>query len=363
MLILAAVSIATLTGENGILSRATESKIKTEKANEDELRKLTQVEAATHLKKYEYIDANGEKLTIPAQCAVSQVKGENTLEDGLVIIDANGNEWVWVEVPKSVTKDATTDEEIKNALISYATDYRKTNYSDTWYEGCGLEPQEYANKYSDMLQNIKANGGFYIGRYEVGSFDNPVTTNDTTRKAVIQKGAYPYNWVTVSQAKELAKSLAVEEGMTSTLMFGIQWDLVLKNLEVNAKWGETIDASYNLITDSSDWGNYENIEFDITSGNYSENNGTSFTKVDGIYTKPVNCKILLTTGTSKRNNKMNIYDLAGNVFEFTLENFNNQSVNRGGSYYRGGFVYPASFRGGYNAFDSGISYAFRPALY
>ena len=139
-----------------------------------------------------------------------------------------------------MTASASTEEEIENSLISYATEYRDTNYSDTWYEGCGLEEQEYADKYSEMLQSIKANNGFYIGRYEVGTFDNTVTAEDTTRKAVIQKGAYPYNWIDIGHTEELAA-----EGKTSTLMFGIQWDLVLKYLEKNGA------SEAELKTDSS----------------------------------------------------------------------------------------------------------------
>lgn len=96
LLILAGVTIATLTGENGILTRASEARDKTEEAQEEELRRLTQAEAATHLENYEYTDSSGEKINILAKCAVSQVERENTLENGLVIIDANGNEWVWI---------------------------------------------------------------------------------------------------------------------------------------------------------------------------------------------------------------------------------------------------------------------------
>ena len=248
-----------MTGENGILTRANDAKANTEQAEEDELRKLTQAEAATYLEEHEYTDVSGETITIPAKCAVSQVEGENTLAGGLVIIDANGNEWVWIEVPESITASSTTDEDIKNALISYATNYR-SDYSDTWYEGCGLEEQEYADRYSEMLQSIKANNGFFVGRYEVGSFDNPVTGNDITRKAVIQKGAYPYNWVTCSQAEDLAEGLATG-GKTSTLMFGIQWDLVMKYLETKGV------SESELKTNSGSWGNYRDVEFQVEQGN------------------------------------------------------------------------------------------------
>ena len=98
LLILAAVSIATLTGQNGILTRANEAKTETEEAKEDELRRLTALEAATNLENKEYKDKNEDTVTIPAGFAVSQVEGENTIEDGLVIIDSRGNEFVWVPV-------------------------------------------------------------------------------------------------------------------------------------------------------------------------------------------------------------------------------------------------------------------------
>ena len=72
LLILAGVSIATLTGDNGILTRANEAKENTEQASEDELRRLTALEAATNLENQPYTDKNGDTATIPAGFAVSQ---------------------------------------------------------------------------------------------------------------------------------------------------------------------------------------------------------------------------------------------------------------------------------------------------
>ena len=364
LLILAGVTIATLTGENGISTRANDAKTNTEQAEEDELRKLTQAEAATYLEEHEYTDVSGEAVTIPAKCAVSQVEGENTLENGLVIIDANGNEWVWIEVPESVTASSTTDDEIESALISYATNYR-SNWSDTWYEGCGLGEQEYAEKYSEMLQSIKANNGFFVGRYEVGSFDNPVTSNDTTRKAVIQKGAYPYNYVTVSQAQELSEGLAIGN-RTSSLMFGIQWDLVLKYLETKGV------SESELKTNSGSWGNYRDVEFPVEQGNkYSiATNWTlgEWNDVPANYAKPIfdtgGNGILLTTGATERNSKMNIYDLAGNVWEWTLEkstNTNNPYAIRGGNYCSFDSYCPASYR--IDIISRDVTLGFRTVLY
>ena len=59
LLILAGATIATLTGDNGIITRANQAKEEIQMAEEEELRKLTQVEAETHLEDYKYTDENG----------------------------------------------------------------------------------------------------------------------------------------------------------------------------------------------------------------------------------------------------------------------------------------------------------------
>ena len=363
LLILAAVSIATLTGENGILTRANEAKTETEEAKEDELRKLTALEAATNLEDTTYIDnSTGEEktITIPAETAVSQVEGENTLEDGLVIIDKNGNEWVWIEVPKNIMPENLTFENeqdyitLETALQQYTTTYRDTEFIDEWYNGCGLEQEEYTTLKQNMLKSIYKNLGFYIGRYEVGSFDNPVTANDTTRKAVMQKGAYPYNWITCSQAQEISEKILDNQNINA-LMFGLQWDLTLKYIEMNGDWDTSNhEASYYLAEDSSSWGNYRNVEFPILQGTkfaiFNDGYLSEWDETEDnnkpLYNLP-NTGMLLSTGANKRNSKMNIYDLSGNLYEYTLEkntNVDTPCVFRGGYYAGPGYYAPTSYR-------------------
>ena len=352
LLILAAVSIATLTGENGILTRANDAKTETEEAKEDELRRLTALEAATNLEDTTYIDNSTEEektVTIPAETAVSQVEGENTLKDGLVIIDKNENEWVWIEVPENIMPENLTFENaedyitLETALQQYTATYRDTEFTDEWYDGCGLKQEEYTILKQNMLKSIYENEGFFVGRYEVGSFDNPVTSNDTTRTAVIQKYAYPYNYVTCSQAEELSEKLAIG-GKTSSLMFGLQWDLILKYIEMNGDWDTSNhEASYYLKEDSSSWGNYSDAEFSVQKGNkyavYSNSILGDWKEIQANYIKSSddtkNNRVLLTTGATNRNSKMNIYDLAGNMFECTIEKSNNDialASRRGGVY-------------------------------
>ena len=399
LLILAGVTIVTLTGDNGIITRAQEAKEKTEQARVDELRKLTQVEATTHLEEYEYEDENGEKITIPAQCAVSQLEGENTLKDGLVIIDVNGNEWVWIEVPKSIYEDTNYNSNgtrkpansedynnIEYVMQQYVLTYRDNENkgtatgTDEWYEGCGLENSQYLQLKQRMLKSTYENEGFYIGRYEVGiKEENKVrnfgtdynTVHPINETPVIQQNKILYNWVRISQAEELSERLAVG-GKTSSLMFGIQWDLVMKYIESKREY--TKDGTNTLIdqslikSDSTKWGNYGDAIFYITNTNtkYSEDLGINYLQVPLSGYKKTNLNILLTTGATERNSVLGIYDLAGNAYEWTLEKTTVDDIPcsiRGGSYRIGGFDNPASSRY-YNRNNSSNEYVgFRSVLY
>ena len=383
LLILAAVSIATLTGENGILTRANDAKTETEEAKEDELRRLTALEAATNLENTTYTDSStGEEktVTIPAGFAISQVEGENTLKDGLVIIDKNGNEWVWVEVSKSIydneeyytngaTKPTSSEDytNIEKIMQNYASKYR-SSYTDEWYleEQHGLTKKEYDDLKKSMLKSVYENGGFFIGKYEVGIKEDInryygidyTTEHPIDETPVIQEDKYVYNWVRCSQAQELSESLATGE-KTSSLMFGIQWDLVLTYLE------ERGVLENDLKVNSSSWGNYNNVSFDITRVKYSTDYGENYMTVNETYLKPES-NVLLTTGATERNSKMNIYDLAGNVYEWTLEKSTSADelcTLRGGGYGDRSFSYPASSRLNYSASNTDSSIGFRPTLY
>ena len=411
LLILAGVSIAMLTGDNGILIQANNAKENTKQAEENELRKLTQGEAATHLEEYEYEDPSGKILVIPAKCAVSQVEGENTLENGLVIIDINGNEWVWVEVPKSIYTNEEFNEgvepsnendfdKIENIMRSYTKEYSKGNinqnydfFVDEWYawdetgnvritketateeqkklsNGCGLTLEEYKGLKNNMLRSIYLNGGFWIGRYEAGldgEIDeiSPRTSNTQIYlNAVSKHGKYPYNFITCEDAEELASSMTPNDKKISSLLFGIQWDLTCKFIET-AKFDEIA----KLNEDSTDWGNYSNSTFDINLNNskISKDDGSNWIEIQKGYKKTNTDKMLLCTGASNNNKILNIFDLAGNVQEYTLEFSTSDSpcVIRGGNYGGDGTTYPASTRNTRNTskeFKYGNT-SFRSCLY
>ena len=341
LLILAAVSIATLTGENGILTKANKAKEETEIASEEEQRELAVAEANMNDEETIF-----QGVKIPAGFAPTRIEGESTVDEGLVIVDSEGNSYVWIEVPKTEevyqtagldTKEFSDEEytQIYDDLKKYTSPYdegssgQNRKWQDEWYEGCGLTQTEYSRLKNKMLKSVYENGGFWVGQYEVG-YEQKVEQNyrhyeiidnndeiehPINEKPEIKENAYPYNWVGCSQAQKLASSIN-SGNYTSSLMFGIQWDLMLKFIE--EKKAKTPEQ---LKTDSTEWGNYKNSEFIVTKGKYSEDNGASFKSTIEKYTKLENTEngVLLTTGATERNSVLNIYDIAGNVSEWTLE--------------------------------------------
>lgn len=368
LLILAGVSIAMLTGNNGILKQAEESKNKTEEAKLEEERKLDDYE--------DYINKNISGLpkteeTIPylPNSDFYQVEG-TTLDTGVVIKDKEGNSYVWIEVPKNtIYKNAkfnTDYEAIEKDLQNYAINYRgeKPEWTDTWYEGSGIENETAYNTLKNkMLQSIYDNGGFWISQYEIGSEVTRSNKNDTLTKGFSKEGMYPYCQITCSKAQTIANNFN-SGNKTSSLLFGLQWDLVCKYIETKgAKTQEEIN------TNSSNWGNYLNESFEISNGKYSIDSGVTFTDVVNNYKKEKDTKVLLTTGASERNKVLNIYDFAGNVYEWTLENTNTTQndlhcVLRGGSCIYYGNAREASLRYDISSIVNGyFDVGFRVTIY
>ena len=311
---------------------------------------------------FKYKDKTGKTITIPSGFCVSQVKGEDEISKGLVIKNNNTDDrYVWVEVPKTIYDTAQSEKDYENIekdMQEYAKDYRADNYSDNWYSGCGIENStEYLNLKNRMLRSVYEKGGFWISQYEIGIATSTGTSKNPRSKADM----YPYTYVTCAQAQQLSTNME-SSNLTSSLLFGIQWDLTLKFIEENN--GKT----KNLIKENSTtWGNYQDAIFTIYKGSYSVDGGKNYTAVSQNYTKTnVVSNVLITTGATSRNCALNIYDLSGNVFEFTLEKTSDSSnpcVIRGGYFGISGSVFSA-YSHRYKAINgSAENCGFRTTLY
>ena len=390
LLILAGISISLVVGDNGLIRKSKDAKKQYEEAQANELAMTD--EAGDLIDETVTGNLKGTKETKPYLPSGDYTKVPGTsLDNGLVIADKKGNEYVWVEVPRNaevvyktaglnITEFSATElASIKTDLVNYAKDYRASGWDDTWYSGCGIaDSGTYTDKYNKMLKSVYQNGGFWIGRYEIGIDENTIRNDSnksttTNHTPVIKANKIPYNYITCSQAESLAETFA-PSGYTSSLLFGLQWDLVLKHLETKGtNPGTSATSLQNAIkSNSTDWGNYNNANFDITNTDamYSEDYGASWKKVseeaDKKYQKASNKMVLLTTGAEVRNSMLNICDLAGNLYESTLEKTSITSSpcgSRGGYCFNLGSSNPASNRSYGSAANSNYGGGARVSLY
>lgn len=256
-----------------------------------------------------YTDKNGDTVYIPAGFQVSREKGSDTVKSGLVARNASTDDrYVWVEVPKSIYKTVMSSDDYTNIekdMRDYAKDFI-CNGTDSWYSGCGIQTSsEYDQLKNETLKNIYDRGGFWISQYEIGNSNG---------KPVSKEGEKAYTKIKCSDAYKKSSEMG-----NASLLFGVQWSLTLKFMETRGE--STVDE---ILNSSSDWGNYKNSSFKVSRGAYSTDAGTAYTDISGTYyDKSANSSLLLTTGATNRNKKLNIYDLAGNVWEWSLLNSNN----------------------------------------
>lgn len=257
--------------------------------------------------------------------------------DGLVIEDVSGNEFVWVP--------CTTDENDTSKIqytknFTYPSDYGATTENTS--DDTDALPMKNKTESIDETDQITAYGGFYVGRYEAGvpanqtTIDGASSSSNTPGKPVVQPGETVWTYIDYTNANANAKSFMDTENVKSGLITGTAWDTICAWIQ-----SET-DSEKNVIhdvTNSTSWGNYYNDP------------------VDGNNGKQV-------TGFKEEWKAKNIYDFAGNTWELTGESYDSSlRVRRGGFCNNLGSDYPASYRLDYIPSNPNVYVSFRLLLY
>ena len=245
LLILAGISLNMITSQDGILSKAAKVNEKQKQAEEKEKDKILEldnlieyetIETVTDISKLKdpvikmtkYIDSNKKEAIIPKGFKISSNENENNneqqIDKGLVIVDQNENEFVWVPVSKAIDDgktieigtntpmarkigntenyqgilynlNASNQEEMKDYGVGTTIKYREPslitgNENDTSAilttiigNNCDADQENYKlagynsaeefgrdmqEEYNNIVKSIEKYGGFYIGRYETG---------------------------------------------------------------------------------------------------------------------------------------------------------------------------------------------------
>ena len=356
-------------------------------------------------------------VPIPKGFVASSATGENKRDKGLVIYEGSEvvtdenveqakrsrNQYVWVPVDSTKFDTTFVRKDYINTTSSVVDILGTT--SKYWEVSPTTELNETNLKYMTketlaevqaMYASVKKYGGFYIARYETGidtkrSYDKGTSGEELPgikegTKVYSVMGKIPYTHISwtwnnemnedANGAVEVARRMYPENnsnyGVTSTLTYGVQWDRtvqwfidteVMTENQVNKTEGSTAYGNYSdHVINSQDELNKGALVWDYTassSGTYVEKYSTTLT-----YPKAIGTYWILSTGALKVANVNNIYDMAGNMNEWTMEGRSTESrTARGGTFVYIGTRTPVANRS-YGGPDEAVSgNGFRPSLY
>ena len=351
LLILAGISISTLTN-TGIFEKAKDAREKSEVAEkqqsetldsyEKELNKYTSDNLEENIgvkfeKNTELHDKNGAKIIVPAGFKVVNTD-DLTVEKGIVVEDSKGNQYVWIpcttEDSKSQLQFKRTEWDVEDDGGTKASKDELTltcpeNYSDNGLTYAVVN--EIVTQVKAEKDSVRRNGGYYIGRYEVG---------DENGTAVIKADQTPMANIIWSTAYNKAKGIGGGPGATTYLCSSYAWDTAINFIQNNG------------------FPNYARAREDSYNENWVDKNVKDS---KGNIIKETNNVERLSTG--KTTPKCNIYDMGGNVAEFTTEVMPSTSepvVLRGGIY---GDIGPAGQRYDIGTSGAGSGGGFRATLF
>ena len=292
-----------------------------------------------------YEDINKEKVPIPEGYVVSTNSNENVVKKGLVISDSRGNEYVWIP--------CTTD------MSSSKLQYKRTEW------GVEVDGDDNSRAIKDELTLTDADVTYSkadtdnginaeiakeivaqinaekesIKRYG-GYYIGRYEVGKENNTAVIKANQEPYASIKWSKAYELAKGIGGGEGATTYLCSSYSWDTAVNFIQnTTGKKYATSVVGFN--------GNWKSQEVKDSSGNVI---------------KPAETAQRLNTGLT--TSLCNIYDMGGNEAEFTTEinpGTSETVVLRGGCYYYNNR--PAGYRWDNVSGIASSDYGFRATLF
>lgn len=365
LLILAGITIGVVFNDNGVIKKAQEAANAQNQAIQDiqgevsdlteeleeanggvDLRKLQDIQTRNRIAK----DDDGKTLVIPKGFKVLVSEGTK-VDNGVVIEDKNGNQFVWVPVDNPSEMYGTDSNGVKHGKLY---EYRRYNSStssydtlekpiaDGWKEENGImtiiteadgwsryEPStitrwryysqdrssytikenvfdadtkylnrlglsstsafetQMQNEFNEMIKSVEKYGGFYIGRYETGNIVSNTETIPVVKKGATVANTH-INWY--YHYLNTKKITAEENSVKCGMIWSCQWDRTVQWLV------ESGNKTMSEITDSRSWGNYG----------------------DSTGEAAINSGIVQPAGTNEAWKANNIYDLAGNVYDWTM---------------------------------------------
>ena len=393
LLILAGVAISLTIGQNGIFARAQNAVNVYEQAATNEQQELGKVEDIMD----EYLNGNGGNQGGGGEyntgTTVEEAKGQNkpfendttitdsctpansirvpagfkiaedsalTVEDGVVIEDKDGNQFVWIP--------AKTEAEGGATINLSSGDTTTIVYQRTAFTGEYITITYTETMPSDEEASVNAWGGYYIGRFEAGDKEATdatmmreeymmnqlmefakengidLTNSDNlteeqeqqlNEKAseieneihtiTIKKSQAPYNNITFANLKSLAEGMDTVQGYTTAttkLVSSYAWDTAINFIQIkNSDYGTT-----------------------SPEGNYSNSDTFTYTDIAGDTQTGPTGELIPTGQTTEVSN---IYDMGGNLYEYTTESYSGVPgpyVVRGGDYGLDYDHFPAGLR-------------------
>ena len=257
-------------------------------------------------------------VRIPGGFEIADDSGTK-VEDGIVIEDSKGNQFVWIPAKTGSGVTINTRSGVKTIV------YTRTNFNKQ--SGSYSEYSEALS--SEEEKSVNANGGYYIGRYEAGDKVSTdagrmrVSGDSQTNEVSIKKAQAPYNYISFTNMKYLAEGMDTARGYTATtrLASSYAWDTALSFIQINNTGYATSSAQ----------GNYKDRPFSYANVGESEISNS----------KDIGQSVLVPTGQTTAVS--NIYDMGGNLVEYTSEIHKNSTQSTD---------YRYCFRGGYNESNS-----------